>query len=88
MELDILTNNPVFQKMSKEKKKFISSFYQCEKPKNVNQALPFLMKYKALAQKKQIHFDKSESELLVKILCQSLPEQERIKVEKALRLLH
>ena len=46
------------------------------------------MKYKALAQKKQIHFDKSESELLVKILCQSLPEQERIKVEKALRLLH
>lgn len=88
MELNILTNNPVFQKMSKEKKEFIYEFCQCEKPKNVNQALPFLMKYKALAQKKQIHFDKSESDLLVKILCQSLPEKERLQVEKALRLLH
>ena len=88
MELDILTNNPVFQKMSKEKKEFISSFCQCEKPKNVKQDMASLMKYKALAQKKQIHFDKSESELLVKIICQSIPEQERITVEKALRLLH
>lgn len=88
MQSNILLNNPVFQQMSKEKKDFIYSFFECEKPKNVNQALPFLMKYKALAQKKQIHFDKSESDLLVKILCQSLPEKERSQVEKALRLLH
>lgn len=88
MQSNFLANNPVFQKMSKEKKEFIESFYQCEKPGNLHQALPFLMKYKALAQKKQIHFDKDESDLLVKLLCQSLPEKERLQVERALRLLH
>lgn len=85
---NILSNNPVFQNMSEEKKAFICAFYEAEKPKNINQALPFLMKYKTLAQKKQIHFDKRESDLLVKILCQSLPERERAQVEKALHLLH
>lgn len=88
MQSNILANNPVFQKMSKDKKEFINAFDQSEKPKNINQALPFLMKYKTLAQKKQIHFDKDESDLLVKLLCQSLPEKERLQIERALRLLH
>lgn len=88
MPQNILSNHPVFQKMSKEKQEFILSFQNTPKPQNMKQALPFLMKYKATANQKNIHFDKKETELLVDILCKSLPEKERLQIQNTLRLFH
>lgn len=88
MTQNILTTNPIFQNMSKEKQEFILSFQNVPKPQNLKQALPFLMKYKSKATQNHIQFSKEETELLIDILCKSLPKKERIQVQNALRLLH
>lgn len=88
MQSDFLVNHPVFLKMSKEKQEFILSFQKETKPLNMKQALPFLMNYKMKAKQNNIQFDKQETNLLIDILCQSLPEKERLQVQNALRLFH
>lgn len=87
MSLTNLTNNPVFQNMSKEKQDFLIQFSQAGKPQNKNAFLPFLMQYKRLAQSKNIQFDKNETQLLIELLCKNLPPKEKEQVQKVLHFL-
>lgn len=83
----ILKNNPAFLGMPKDKLNFISEFAALDKPKNMNQAMPFLMAQMAAARKKNIHFSKPEVQLIAQLLSKDLPPTEQQKVAKMMQLL-
>ncbi len=84
---DSLFNNPIFQGMDPAKLNFIMQFASKDKPKNMNEAMPFLMANMNLAKKENISFSSSEVQLIAEILCRDLPEQEQAKVKRILAML-
>jgi len=84
---DSLFHNPIFQGMSPEKLNFIMQFADKDKPKNMNQAMPFLLANMNLAKKQNIQFSNSEVHLIAELLCKDLPQQEQAKVQKILTML-
>ena len=85
---DILKNNPAFQGLDPEKLKFITAFANMEKPKNMNQAMPFLMAQMNQARKNNLNFSRPEVQLLCEILSKDLPPEEKERVQKMMQLLH
>ena len=80
-------NNPIFQGMPQDKLNFIMQFANKEKPKNMSQAMPFLMANMNLAKKQNIQFSHSEIQIIADLLCRDLPEQEQTKVKKIMSML-
>ena len=84
---DLLRNNPALLGMDPEKLKFIMEFASKDKPKNMKDAMPFLMANMGLAKKKNINFSNTEVHLIADLLCKDLPESEKAKVQKIMSML-
>ena len=84
---DFLFNNPIFQGMSPEKLNFIMQFANKDKPKNMNQAMPFLIANMNMAKKQNIQFSSNEVHLIAELLCKDLPPEEQAKVQKIMAML-
>ena len=84
---DFLFNNAIFQGMPEDKLNFIMQFANKDKPKNINQAMPFLIANMNQAKKQNIQFSNNEVHLIAELLCKDLPPNEQAKVQKILSML-
>lgn len=84
---DVLFQNPVFQGMDPEKLQFILSFAQKDKPKNMKEAMPFLLANMNIAKKKNLNFSAPEVQLIAEILSWDLPDAEKERVRKMLSVM-
>ncbi len=84
---DFLFQNPVFQGMDPEKLQFILSFAQKDKPKNMKEAMPFLLANMNVAKKKNLNFSAPEVQLIAEILSRDLPDAEKERVRKMLSVM-
>ena len=80
-------NNPIFQGMDPIKLQFLMNFSQKEKPKNMKDAMPFLLANMSLAKKENIQFSNKEIHFLVDVLCQNLSPEEQTKVKRIMAML-
>lgn len=85
---DILKNNPAFSGMDPQKLQFITSFANMEKPRNMNQAIPFLLAQMNLAKKNNLNFSRPEVQLLCEILSKDLPKEEQERVKKMMQIFN
>ena len=84
---DFLRNNPLLNGMDAEKLNFIMNFASKEKPKNIRDAMPFLIANMNLAKKENIQFSNSEIRLIADILCKYLSPNEKEKVQRIMSML-
>lgn len=84
---DIFKNNPQLSGMDADKLQFILSFANMEKPKNMSQAMPFLIAQMNHAKKSNINFSKPEVALICEILSKDLPPEEQERVRKVMQLM-
>lgn len=84
---DFLLNNPALMGMDPAKLQFIKEFASKDKPKNMKDAMPFLMANMNLAKKNNINFSNSEVRLIADILCRDLSPEERAKVNQIMNML-
>lgn len=84
---DFLLNNPMLLGMDPVKLEFIKSFANKDKPRNMKDAMPFLLANMNQAKKENINFSNSEVRLIADILCKDLSAEEKAKVEKIMSML-
>ena len=84
---DFLRNNPLLNGMDSEKLEFIMNFASKEKPKNMRDAMPFLIANMNIAKKENIQFSNSEIRLIADILCKDLSPNEKEKVHRIMSML-
>ena len=84
---DFLLNNPLLQDMDPIKLEFIMNFASKTKPKNINDAMPFLLANINIAKKQNIIFSNQEVHLIADILCKDLPSKEQAKVKRIMSML-
>lgn len=87
MDNHFLFNNPIFQGMEPAKLNFIMQFANKDKPKNINEAMPFLLANMNQAKKQNIHFSTTEIQLIAELLSRDLPEAEKAKIKKVMHML-
>jgi hypothetical protein len=69
------------------KLQFIMNFAQKEKPKNMKEAMPFLLANMNLPKKQNINFTNPEIQLIAEILSKDLPDSEKTKVNKIMSMM-
>ena len=79
--------NPLFAQMESEKLNFILDFASKEKPKNLKDAMPFLIASMNMAKKKNIQFSHSEIRLIAESLSKDLPSAEKEKIHRILSMM-
>lgn len=84
---DMILQNPVFSGMDPQKLQFIMNFAGKDKPKSMQDAMPFLMANMSQAKKENIKFNNTEIKLIAEILCKDLPESDKQKVDKIMKML-
>ena len=84
---DIFMQNPIFKGMDPLKLQFIMNFANQEKPASMQQAMPFLMANMSKAKQQNINFTGAEVKLIADILCKDLPDTEKEKVNKIMKML-
>ena len=84
---NIFNNNPLLSGMDPLKLQFIMNFAQKEKPKNMKEAMPFLLANMNLAKKQNINFTNPEIQLIAEILSKDLPDSEKTKVNKIMSMM-
>lgn len=84
---DFILQNPAFAGMDPQKLQFIMNFAQKDKPKSMQDAMPFLMANMTQAKKQNINFNNTEIKLISDILCKDLPDSEKQKVDKIMKML-
>lgn len=84
---NFILNHPAFQGMDPEKLKFIMNFASKDKPKNMKDAMPFLIANMNSAKKQNINFSNKEVHLIADILCKDLPPEEQSKVKHIMSML-
>ena len=84
---NFLFQNPIFQGMPSDKLNFIMQFAGKEKPKNMNEAMPFLIANMKQAKQQNIQFSASEISLIAELLCQNLSETEQARVKKIMAMM-
>ena len=83
---DFLRNHPLLNGMDQEKLSFILNFASKEKPKNLRDAMPFLIANMNIAKKENIQFSNSEIRLIADILCKDLSPNEKEKVHRIMSM--
>lgn len=73
--------------MDPEKLQFIMNFASKDKPKNMKDAMPFLIANMNLAKKQNINFSNKEVHLIADILCKDLSPEEQSKVKRIMSML-
>ncbi len=84
---DFILQNPAFKGMDPLKLQFIMNFAQKSKPQSMQEAMPFLMANMSQAKKENIKFNNTEIKLISEILCKDLPDTEKQKVDKIMKML-
>lgn len=84
---DLLKNNPLLAGMDPDKIQFLLNFSQKEKPKNMNDAMPFLLANMNIAKNKNIQFTKPEIQLIVELLSKNLSPTEKSKVNRIMSMM-
>ena len=84
---NIFNNNPLLSGMDPLKLQFIMNFAQKEKPKNMKEAMPYLLANMNLAKKQNINFTNPEIQLIAEILSKDLPDSEKTKVNKIMSMM-
>lgn len=84
---EFFSNNPLLQGMDAEKLQFLMNFASKDKPKNMKDAMPFLIANMNIAKKQNITFSKPEIHLIADILCKDLPAEEQAKVKRIMSML-
>ena len=84
---NFLRNNPLLNGMDPTKLNFILNFASKDKPKNMRDAMPFLMANMNVAKKANIQFSTSEIHLIADILSKDLSPAEQEKVKKIMSML-
>ena len=84
---EFLRNHPLLKEMNTEKINFIMNFASKDKPKNLKEAMPFLMANMNQAKKENIQFSNSEIRLIADILCKDLPSSEKAKIQRIMSML-
>ena len=84
---DFILQNPAFAGMDPLKLQFIMNFSQKSKPQSMQEAMPFLMANMTQAKKQNINFNNTEIRLIADILCKDLPQEEKEKVDKIMKML-
>lgn len=85
---EFLRNNPLLRGIDPAKLNFILNFASKEKPKNMKDAMPFLMANMNLAKKENIQFSNAEIRLIADILCKDLSPNEQAKVKRIMSMLN
>lgn len=76
-----------FQGMDENKIEFIKNFAQKEKPKNMSDAMPFLLANMNLAKKQNIQFTNTEIKLIAEILTKDLSPEEKAKINRIMSMM-
>lgn len=84
---EFLRNNPLLNGIDPAKLNFILNFASKDKPKNMKDAMPFLIANMNLAKKDNIQFSNSEIHLIADILCKDLSPAEQEKVKRIMSML-
>ena len=84
---EFLRNNPLLKEMDQNKLNFILNFASKDKPKNMRDAMPFLMANMNSAKKEKIQFSNAEIRLIADILCKDLSAEEQAKVKRIMSML-
>lgn len=84
---DFLLNNPLLRGMDPIKLQFIMNFANKDKPKNMKDAMPFLLANMNMAKQQNINFSNQEVHLIADILCKDLPAEEQAKVKRIMSML-
>lgn len=84
---DFFFQNPIFQGMNPEKLNFIMQFANKEKPKNMNEAMPFLLANMKQAKQQNIQFSNNEISLIAELLCRDLSDAEKARVKKIMTMM-
>lgn len=79
--------NPLLKGMSPEKLQFLQSFTSSDKPTDVKEMTPFLLAVLSSAKTNNIHFTEAETNLIIGLLKQNMPEAEAKKADKIIRLM-
>ena len=87
MDPSILLNNPQLNNISPEKLKFLMELAGQEKGSNPKDMAAALMAASASAQQKGVGFDNSEMDLIVEVLKQNMPENDRKKADMILSMM-
>ena len=72
--------------MEPEKLEFLMNFAQKEKPKNMQEAMPFLLENMNIAKKQNINFSKPEIKLIAEQLTKDLSPEEKAKVNRIMSI--
>ena len=73
--------------MEPEKLEFLLNFAQKEKPKNMQEAMPFLLENMNIAKKQNITFTKPEIKLIAEQLTKDLSVEEKAKVNRIMSIM-
>ena len=84
---NFLLNHPLLNGMDPDKLNFIMTFASKDKPKNMRDAMPFLIANMNIAKKENIKFSNSEIRLIADILCKDLSTTEKEKVQRIMSML-
>ena len=84
---DFLKNHPLLQGIDPVKLQFIMNFASKDKPKNMKDAMPFLLANMNIAKKQNIAFSSQEIHLIADILCKDLSPEEQSKVKRIMSML-
>lgn len=84
---DFLKNNSTLGGLSPEKMDFLMNFAGSQKPADMKDMLPFLMRTMGTAQKNNIQFSPTESDLLVQLLKQNMSPDESAKADKMIQFM-
>jgi len=84
---DFLLNNPLLRGMDPVKLQFILNFASKDKPKNIKEAMPFLLANMNMAKKQNINFSTQEIHLIADILSKDLPPEEQSRIKRIMSML-
>lgn len=80
-------NHPLLKEMDSEKLEFIMNFASTDKPRNIKDAMPFLLANMNIAKKKNIKFTNPEIQLIAEILTKDLSDSEKTKVNRIMSMM-
>ena len=84
---DFFKDNPLLVGMSPDKLEFLMNFAQKEKPKNMNDAMPFLLANMNMAKRQNISFSKAEIQLIAELLSKDLSPSEKAKINRIMSIM-
>lgn len=87
MTFEELNQNPLLKGMAPDKLQFLLNFASANKPTDMKEMAPFLLKTISQAKSQNIQFSENEADLLIGLLKQNMSEEEAQKADKIIRLM-